>query len=53
MVAPVYRPQLATLAKAPPAGDEWLHEIKFDGYRIGCHVRRGRATPTKDRTATC
>ena len=37
-----YRPQLATLAKAPPRGDQWLHEIKFDGYRIGCRVRNGR-----------
>ena len=27
-------PQLATLVEEPPAGDEWLHEIKFDGYRI-------------------
>ncbi len=27
-------PQLAQLQDAPPAGDEWLHEIKFDGYRI-------------------
>lgn len=26
-------PQLATLVDAPPAGAEWLHEIKFDGYR--------------------
>lgn len=26
-------PQLATLVEAPPAGEEWLHEIKFDGYR--------------------
>jgi bifunctional non-homologous end joining protein LigD len=33
-----YKPQLATLAKAPPAGDEWLHEIKYDGYRMGCAV---------------
>lgn len=41
-----YRPQLATLVTSPPSGDEWLHEIKFDGYRIGCHVRRGRATLT-------
>jgi ATP-dependent DNA ligase len=31
-----YRPQLAALVDAPPAGDAWLHEIKFDGYRIGC-----------------
>jgi bifunctional non-homologous end joining protein LigD len=26
--------QLATLVEAPPAGDNWLHEIKFDGYRL-------------------
>jgi bifunctional non-homologous end joining protein LigD len=26
-------PQLATLVDAVPAGNEWLHEIKFDGYR--------------------
>jgi len=24
-------PQLATLVAAPPAGDDWLHEIKYDG----------------------
>jgi bifunctional non-homologous end joining protein LigD len=39
-----YAPQLATLVKAPPAGDGWLHEIKFDGYRIGCRIRNGRVT---------
>ena len=33
-----YEPQLATLAKAPPAGDAWLHEIKYDGYRMGCAI---------------
>ncbi|MCW1429962.1 DNA ligase D [Novosphingobium sp. JCM 18896] len=26
-------PQLATLVDAVPAGNDWLHEIKFDGYR--------------------
>jgi len=31
-------PQLATLVKEPPAGDEWLHELKFDGYRMLCHI---------------
>jgi bifunctional non-homologous end joining protein LigD len=31
-------PQLATLVKEPPAGDDWLHELKFDGYRMLCHV---------------
>lgn len=36
-----YRPQLATLVKAPPRGPGWIHEIKFDGYRIGALLRRG------------
>jgi bifunctional non-homologous end joining protein LigD len=31
---PMLAPQLATLVDAVPAGDEWLYEIKFDGYRI-------------------
>ena len=26
--------QLATLVDAPPVGEKWLHEIKFDGYRL-------------------
>ncbi len=26
-------PQLARLVKVPPSGDDWIHEIKFDGYR--------------------
>ena len=42
MAATDYRPQLATLVKTPPSGDEWLHEIKYDGYRIGCRLRNGR-----------
>ena len=37
-----YVPQLATLVDRPPSGDEWFHEIKYDGYRIGARVRRGR-----------
>jgi bifunctional non-homologous end joining protein LigD len=31
-------PQLATLVTEPPGGDGWLHEMKFDGYRIVCRV---------------
>ncbi len=30
-----------TLAKTPPSGDEWLHEIKFDGFRAQVHVEGG------------
>ena len=26
--------QLATLVNQAPAGDKWVHEIKFDGYRL-------------------
>ena len=29
-------PELCALADAPPAGDEWIHEIKIDGYRAYC-----------------
>lgn len=32
-------PELATLVKNPPSGDEWFHEIKFDGYRLICFVK--------------
>lgn len=33
-----WEPQLATLTKAAPEGDEWLHEVKFDGYRMVCRI---------------
>ncbi|HMA16748.1 MAG TPA: DNA polymerase ligase N-terminal domain-containing protein, partial [Kiloniellaceae bacterium] len=36
-------PTLATLKPAPPKGRQWLHEIKFDGYRLQAHVRGGKA----------
>jgi bifunctional non-homologous end joining protein LigD len=32
---------LATIVEAPPAGDEWLHEIKHDGYRIVARIEEG------------
>lgn len=41
---PPYRAQLALLVEEAPRGDGWLHEVKYDGYRIGCVVERGRAT---------
>ncbi len=37
-------PALATLQAQPPSGEDWLHEIKFDGYRMQAHVRDGKAT---------
>ena len=36
-------PQLATLTDRAPEGDDWLAEIKFDGYRALCRVENGRA----------
>jgi bifunctional non-homologous end joining protein LigD len=33
---------LATLRSAPPNGPEWVHEIKFDGYRIEARLDRGK-----------
>jgi bifunctional non-homologous end joining protein LigD len=36
-------PQLATLVEKPPSGEEWLHELKFDGYRMLCYLSRGKA----------
>ena len=39
---PPYRPQLAQLVDEAPTGDGWLHEIKLDGYRIGCRIDRGK-----------
>ena len=34
--------QLAMLVEAPPEGPGWLHEIKFDGYRMLCRVSNGK-----------
>jgi bifunctional non-homologous end joining protein LigD len=36
------KPQLATLKSKAPKGEQWSHEIKFDGYRIQVHINRGR-----------
>jgi bifunctional non-homologous end joining protein LigD len=42
--APLQKTQplaLAMVVEAPPAGDEWLHEIKHDGYRIVARIEEG------------
>ncbi len=36
------KPQLATLKARAPPGDQWLHEIKFDGYRVQVHLDKGK-----------
>jgi bifunctional non-homologous end joining protein LigD len=35
------KPQLTKLVGEPPDGAEWLHEIKFDGYRMHARLDRG------------
>ncbi|MCL1550155.1 DNA ligase D [Xanthomonas nasturtii] len=37
-----FAPQLAKLGQSPPAGAQWLHEIKWDGYRILATVTAGK-----------
>jgi bifunctional non-homologous end joining protein LigD len=37
-------PQLATLVDDVPPGDSWIHEIKYDGYRLELAVGDGVAT---------
>ena len=36
-------PSLATLHSDAPRGAEWLHEIKYDGYRIQTRLDHGKA----------
>jgi bifunctional non-homologous end joining protein LigD len=35
-------PALATLVSSAPDGERWLHEIKFDGYRLQARIEAGR-----------
>jgi bifunctional non-homologous end joining protein LigD len=37
------QPQLCTLQDTVPTGNAWLHEIKFDGYRVLVAIGDGRA----------
>ncbi len=36
-------PQLAMQAETAPDGDDWLHEIKYDGYRLLAYIADGAA----------
>ncbi|HWT52484.1 MAG TPA: non-homologous end-joining DNA ligase, partial [Caulobacter sp.] len=36
-------PQLCKLVDRPPNGGDWVHEIKFDGYRMQLRVEGGEA----------
>ena len=36
-------PELATLVAEAPRGEDWLHEIKLDGYRVMTRLEKGTA----------
>src|SRR5208283_1213580 len=35
-------PQLSKLVERAPTGPQWVHEIKFDGYRMAARIDRGK-----------
>jgi DNA ligase D-like protein (predicted ligase) len=35
------KPQLTQLVETAPDGDQWLHEIKYDGFRMHARLDRG------------
>jgi len=37
------KPQLARVVDEAPQGDDWLHEIKYDGYRMHARLENGKA----------
>src|SRR5262249_47983954 len=37
------KPQLTRNGDEPPAGNDWLHEIKYDGYRMHARLEGGKA----------
>jgi bifunctional non-homologous end joining protein LigD len=41
---PFIAPQLCSSVERPPSGGDWIHEIKFDGYRIQMRVESGNVS---------
>ena len=37
MLVRYFHPDAPTLRSTPPRGEQWLHEVKFDGWRIQLH----------------
>src|SRR6185503_20208441 len=42
ILPPFVEPSLAAVCDKPPSGAKWVHEIKFDGYRIQARIDGGR-----------
>ena len=45
-------PALATSIEKVPTGDRWIHEIKFDGYRVQVHLANDRQSRYSPAAAT-
>jgi bifunctional non-homologous end joining protein LigD len=43
LTARPFAPQLAVLGAKPPEGEAWVHELKWDGYRLVAAIVDGRA----------
>ena len=37
------KPQLTRLVDEAPGGEDWVHEIKYDGYRMHARIDGGKA----------
>jgi bifunctional non-homologous end joining protein LigD len=37
-------PALATRRDEPPVGEKWVHEVKYDGWRVQAHLNGGEVT---------
>lgn len=35
-------PELCKLVPQAPSGEQWVHEVKFDGYRMAARIDRGK-----------
>jgi ATP-dependent DNA ligase len=35
-------PQLCKLVETAPTGERWVHEVKFDGYRMAARIDHGK-----------
>jgi bifunctional non-homologous end joining protein LigD len=38
----IFEPCLPTSGTKVPDGNDWLHEIKYDGYRVQIHLSKGK-----------
>ncbi len=42
ILPPFVEPSLAAVCDRPPSGAKWVHEIKFDGYRVQARIDGGK-----------